>query len=62
MKALSSKGLTDYFHQTFIYFKKYFIYLFLERGKEGEREEEKQTSMCERNTDWLPLACPQHMT
>ena len=33
-----------------IFFKKDFIYLFLERGREGERE---------RNINvWLPLKCP----
>ena len=32
-----------------------FIYLFIFRERErGKRETE--TSMCERNTDWLPLA------
>ena len=34
-----------------------FIYLFLERG-EGERKWGRETSMCERYIDWLPLACP----
>ena len=35
------------------YFK-YFIYLFLERGREGERG--REIWMRERNIDWLPLA------
>ena len=42
----------------FIFFKKCFIYLFLERGQEGGMKG-RETSMCERNNDWLPLACPQ---
>ena len=33
------------------------FYLFLER-REG-REKERETSMCERDVDWLPLMCPQ---
>ena len=39
------------------FFKKDFIYLFLEKG-EG-RQKGKETSMWERNIDWLPLTCPQ---
>ena len=34
--------------------KKYFIYLFLERGGEGEKERERPISV------WLPLSCPPH--
>ena len=33
------------------------IYLFLEEGKEG-RKRGRETSMCERNIDQLPLICP----
>ena len=42
------------------YFLKYFIYLFLERGK-GGRKKEREISMCMRNIDWLGLACAQTM-
>ena len=31
------------------------FYLFLERGEGKERG--RETSMCETNIDWLPLAC-----
>ena len=40
-----------------IIFKKYFIYLFLERGR--EREKERETMICERNINRLPLSRPQ---
>ena len=35
--------------------KKVFINLFLEKGKGGQKRG-RETSMCERHTDWLPLA------
>ena len=35
-----------------------FIYLLLERG-EGGRKRGRETSMCERKINWLPLAHPQ---
>ena len=43
------------------FFKKIFIYSFLEqgKGKEGERETERETLMCERYINWLPLMPPQ---
>ena len=41
----------------FVMFKKYFIYLILERG-EG-REKERERNIGARNVDWLPLARPQ---
>ena len=34
------------------FFKKYFIYLFLDRGEEREKERERHKNM------WLPLTCP----
>ena len=37
---------------------RYFIYLSSERG-EGTGERERETSMCERNINWLPFTCPQ---
>ena len=40
------------------FFFKDFIYLFLEKGK-GGRKRGRETLMCERNTDWLPLVCPE---
>ena len=33
-------------HFKFVFFLKRFVYVFLERGKEGERERERETSMC----------------
>ena len=36
--------------------KKYFIYLFLEKGM-GGRKRRRETSMCERSIDWLLLSC-----
>ena len=45
------------FHMLFpsysFFFKKYFIYLFLERGEGKEKEKERNISV------WLPLLCPQ---
>ena len=40
-----------------LFFLKYFIYLFSDRG-EG-RERGRETSMCEKNISRLPFACPQ---
>ena len=37
----------------FFFFLRFYFYLFLERGKEGERG--RETLMCERDTDQLPL-------
>ena len=37
------------------FFPKGFIYLFLER-REGREKRGKETSMCERNINWMPLA------
>ena len=37
----------------FIFLKTSFIF------REREREEERETWMCERNVNWLPLPCPQ---
>ena len=41
----------------FIYFLKDFIHLFLERGKGGRKR--RETLMCERSKDQLPLTLPQ---
>ena len=42
------------FFSDFIYlFKKFYLFIFREKGREGE------TLMCERNINWLPLTCPQ---
>ena len=38
---------------TFFFFKKHFIYLFLERGEEREKEQERNINV------WLPLVHPQ---
>ena len=45
-------GLFYSFFKSFI-FKKYFIYLFLERGEAKEKEKERNISV------WLPLTYPQ---
>ena len=43
------------------FFKVVFIYLFIyiEREREEGRERGKETSMCERNIEQVPLTCPQ---
>ena len=43
---------------TISFFSKNCIYLFLERG-EGWRKRGRETLLCERDINWLPLACPQ---
>ena len=43
-------------HSFFLFLKRF--YLLLEWGK-GGRKRGKETQMCERNVDWLPLAHPQ---
>ena len=47
---------TGDYHPLLFFFFFFKIYLFLERGKVGEREGEK--SRCERNISWLSLARP----
>ena len=39
-----------------MYIFKKILFIFRERGKEGERR--RETSMCERYIDWLPLTPP----
>ena len=43
----------------YLFKKIIFIYLFLERGREGEREGEKHQCVRETSIDRMPLACPQ---
>ena len=45
-------GYWNYFYVKYSSFKKYFIYLFLERGEGREKERERNMNV------WLPLACP----
>ena len=56
------KELNVYGYRSWVLAKIYQIFffkiLFLERGKEG-REGGRETSMCQRNIHWLPLAPPQ---
>ena len=40
----------------FFFFSKKILFTFRERGREGQRG--RETSKCERNTDWLSLTCP----
>ena len=35
-----------------------FIYFYFERERKARRKRGRETSICERNIDWLPLACP----
>ena len=44
-------------HMAEIQLFKLTVYLFLDRGREGEGW--RETLMCERNIHWLPLAWPQ---
>ena len=53
-------------HQYFLYlfFKKYFIYLFLEHGEGREKERERETTMCGcllRAPHWGPGLQPRHV-
>ena len=41
--------------RAFLIFKIFYLFIFIEREKEGEREKH----LWERNMDWLPLAFPQ---
>ena len=41
----------------FLFFFKDFIYF--QRQGNGGRKRGRETSMCEKNINWLPLACPQ---
>ena len=46
----------------FFFLQVYFFlrfYLFSEREGKGGRKRIRETSMCGRNINWLPLACPQ---
>ena len=51
-----SLSFTEFEKFSAIHFFKDFIYSFLERGEGREEEKERDTSMCERNIDLLPLA------
>ena len=39
------------------FFKRFYLFIFREKEREGERG--RETSMCKRYIDQLPLACPQ---
>ena len=41
----------------FPFFRKHFISLLLEREEGRERKTGRETLMCERYIDWLPLSC-----
>ena len=46
----------------FLFLKIFYLFIFRERGREGEREGEKHQSVRDwfnqSDNDWLPLTCP----